>query len=123
MSEIWGIKHFDSALTLKSYGSKCPDMTGSGGKSHSSGITRVRNDHLSNAVHESAVSMVAHWNSEFYDLFNREIKKGKSRTEAYVVVGKHLLLHVYGMMKNKRSCRERRPYGGKRERERLPVES
>ena len=35
--EIGDIGQFDSALKLESYGGKCPDMTGSGGKSHPRG--------------------------------------------------------------------------------------
>ena len=100
---------FDSALKVQSYGGKCPDMSGSGGRSRSTGIIKIRNSHLSNAVYESAVSLVLHRNKEFYDLFNRELTKKKSRTEAYVVVGKRLLFHVYSMMKNEKPYRERKP--------------
>ncbi len=32
VSEIGRIEEFHSALKLQSYGGKCPDMTGSGGK-------------------------------------------------------------------------------------------
>jgi hypothetical protein len=97
-------------------------MTGSGVKSHPTGIAKVRNEHLSNAVHESAVSLVAHKNKEFCDLFNRELQKKKSRTESYVVVGKRLLFHVYSMMRNEKPYRKRRPYGGKTGRDQFPVE-
>ncbi|MGC8699337.1 MAG: IS110 family transposase [Candidatus Acidifodinimicrobium sp.] len=107
VSEIGDIWQFESALKLQSYGGKCPDMTGSSGSSHSTGITKIRNSHLSNAVHESAVSLVLHRNREFFDLFTREISKKKSPTEAYIVVGKRLLYHVYSIMKNKRPYRER----------------
>ena len=72
VSEIGDIGQFDSALKLESYGGKCPDMTGSGGKSHPRGITRVRS-YLSNAAYENAVSLVTHRNGEFYDLFTREM--------------------------------------------------
>ncbi len=109
VSEIGNIGQFDSALKLQSYGGKCPDMSGSGGKVRATGITRTRNSHLSNAVHESAVSLVVHRNHEFYELFSRETMKKKSRTEAYVVVGKRLLFHVYGIMKNAKPYRERKP--------------
>lgn len=121
VSEISGIRQFDSALRPHSYGGKCPDMTGSSGKSHQTGITKVRNEHLSNAVHESAVSLVAHKNKEFYDLFNRELQKKKSRTKSYVVVGKRLLFHVYSVIRNGKPYRERRPYRGKRGRDQFPV--
>ena len=120
VSEIGDIKQFDSALKLQSYGGKCPDMTGSGGKSYPKGITKVRNAYLSNAVYESAVSLVVHRNSEFYNLFTRELEKKKSKTEAYVVVAKHLLFHVYSIMKNGKPYRERKP--GKRGRDHVPVE-
>ena len=120
VSEIGSIKQFDSAVKLQSYGGKCPDITGSGGKTHPAGITRVRNKYLSNAVYESAVSLVTHRSGEFLDLFNRELVKKKSRTEAYIVVAKRLLFHVYSIMKNDRAYRERKP--GKRGREQVPVE-
>ena len=61
-----------------------------------------------------------HRNEEFYNLFSSELEKKKSRTEAYVVVAKRLLLHVYRIMKNGKPYKERRP--GKRGRDSLPVE-
>jgi transposase len=115
VSEIGDIKQFESVVKLQSYGGKCPDMTGSGGKSHAKKLTKIRNEHLSNAIHQSAVSLVNHRNREFYELFSREIRKGKTNTEAYIVVGKRLLFHVFSIMKNKKPYRERiskegRPY-------------
>ncbi len=107
VSEIGDITQFHSVLKLQSYGGKCPDMTGSGGKSYAKKLTKIRNEHLSNAVHQSAVSLVNHRNREFHELFNREISKGKKDTEAYIVVGKRLLFHVFSMMKNKKPYRER----------------
>ena len=109
VSEIGDITQFHSVLKLQSYGGKCPDMTGSGGKSYAKKLTKIRNEHLSNAVHQSAVSLVNHRNREFYDLFNREIDKRKTNTEAYIVVGKRLLFHVFSMMKNQKPYRERIP--------------
>ena len=53
VSEIGSIDQFDSALKLQSCAGSCPDMTKSGGKSHSKGLTKVRNEYLSNAVHPS----------------------------------------------------------------------
>ena len=83
-------------------------MTGSGGKSSTKGLTRVRNRYLSNAAYESAVSLVTHKNPELYSLFTRELEKRKSRTEAYVIVAKRLLFHVYSIMKNGKPYRERK---------------
>jgi transposase len=107
VSEIGDITQFHSVTKLQSYGGKCPDMTGSGGKSYAKKLTKIRNEHLSNAIHQSAVSLVNHRNREFYDLFIREMGKGKTNTEAYIVVGKRLLFHVFSMMKNKKPYRER----------------
>ena len=69
--EIGNIGQFGSALKLQSYGDKCPDMAGSGGKNHAVGIARVRSEHLGNVSYESAVSLVLHRNREFYNLFTR----------------------------------------------------
>jgi transposase len=121
VSEIGSIEQFESAVKLQSYGGKAPDMSGSAGKVHARGISRTRNSHLSNAIHESAVSLVLHRNHEFYELFTRELMKKKSKTEAYIVVGKRLLFHVYSMMKNSRPYRERKPGNTDRGRGSLPV--
>ena len=122
VSEIGSIEQFESAVKLQSYGGKALDMSGSAGKIRANGISRTRNSHLSNAVHESAVSLVLHRNHEFYGLFTRELMKKKSRTEAYIVVGKRLLFHVYSMMKNSRPYRERKPGNSDRGRGSLPVQ-
>ena len=100
ISEIGNIEQFESALKLQSYAGKCPDIEGSGGKIHSKGITHVRNKFLSNAVYESAISLVMNKNKEFYDIFNREIGKKKSNVQAYIAVSKRLLFHIYSIMKN-----------------------
>lgn len=107
VSEIGSIDQFDSALKLQSYAGRCPDMTGSSGKSYARGLTRVRNEYLSNAIHESSIKLVKYQNREFLNLYLREIKKGKKPTQAYVVVGKRLLFHVFSILKNGRPYRER----------------
>ncbi|MCL4480216.1 MAG: transposase [Candidatus Thermoplasmatota archaeon] len=107
VSEIGNIDQFDSALKLQSYAGRCPDMTGSGGKSYAKGLTKVRNEYLSNAVHESSIKLVRYQNREFLNLYLRELSKGKKPTQAYVVVGKRLLYHVFSIMKNGKPYRER----------------
>ena len=109
VSEIGDIKQFDSALKLQSYGGKAPLMTGSGGKNHAGGISRIRNPHLSNAAYETAVSLVANRNEEFFKIFEMEMAKGKERTQAYMVVSRRLLYHVYSILKNKKPYRQRIP--------------
>jgi len=107
VSEIGNIEQFESALKLQSYAGKCPDIEGSGGKTHSKGITHVRNKFLSNAVYESAISLVMNKNKEFYDIFNREIGKKKSNVQAYIAVSKRLLFHIYSIMKNHKPYKEK----------------
>ena len=84
-------------------------MTGSGGKNHAGGISRIRNPHLSNAAYETAVSLVANRNEEFFKISEMEMAKGKERTQAYTVVSRRLLYHVYSILKNKKPYRQRIP--------------
>lgn len=109
VSEIGDIKQFDSALKLQSYGGKAPRMTGSGGKDHATGISRISNSYLSNSVYESARSLVHHKNEEFLKIYEREIRKGKKKKQAYIVVARRLLYHIYSMMKNEKPYRIRLP--------------
>ena len=107
--EIGDIRQFSSSVKLQAYGGKAPDISGSGGSTHATGVTRIRNPHLSSAIYESAVSLVANRSPEFSEIFAREIRKGKKPTQAYIVVGKRLLYHVYSIMKNHKQYRERLP--------------
>lgn len=107
VSEIGNIEQFKSSLKLESYAGKCPDIEGSGGKTHSKGITHVRNKYLSNAVYESAISLVMNKNKEFYNVFNRELGKKKSIVQAYIAVSKRLLFHIYSIMKNHKPYKEK----------------
>jgi transposase len=109
VSEIGNIGQFSSPEKLQAYGGKAPDISGSGGSTHATGVTRTRNPHLSSAIYESAVSLVANRSPEFSEIFAREIRKGKKPTQAYIVVGKRLLYHVYSIMKNHKQYRERLP--------------
>ena len=111
VSEIGPIEQFDSALKLQSYGGKAPTMKGSGGRNRAKGLSKVRNPHLSNAIYECAVSLVRHGNEEFLDIFNREINKGKNNKQAYVIVGRRLLYHIFTIMKNRKPYRQRLPRG------------
>lgn len=111
VSEIGDIKQFDSAVKIQAYGGKSPNMTGSGGKSWATGSSKIRNPHLSNSVYECAVSLVLHKHPEFLAIYKREIDKKKKPTQAYIVVGRRLLCHIYSIMKNKKPYRERMPGG------------
>ena len=93
VSEIGDIGQFDSPIKIQSYGGKAPDLTGSGGKVTAVGVSKVRNSQLLNTAYESAMSLVKRRTPEFHDRFQREIKKGKKPTQAYIVVANRLLYH------------------------------
>ena len=57
----------------------------------------------------SRITNYNHGTPEFLAIFNREIRKGKKPTQAYIVVGKRLLYHVHSIMKNHKPYRERMP--------------
>ena len=59
VAEIGSIGQFSSAVKLQSYGGKSPNITGSGGKIHSSGSSKIRNPHLSNITYECAVKCLS----------------------------------------------------------------
>ena len=82
-------------------GGKAPRMSGTGGKDRATGISRIRNSYLADSVYESTRSLVHHKNEEFLMIYEREIKKGKKRKQAYIVASRRLLYHIYSMMKNK----------------------
>ena len=107
VAEIRSIGQFSSAVKLQSYGGKSPNITGSGGEIHISGSSKIRNPHLSNSTYEWAVSLVLHRTPEFLSIYQREIEKKKKPTQAYIVVGKRLISHVYSIMKNQKPYRER----------------
>ena len=109
VSEIGDIKQFDSALKLQSYGGKAPIMSGSAGKNHATGISKISNSYLSNTVYESARCLVQHKNEEFLKIYEREIGNGKKMKQAYIVVARRLLYYVYSMMKNEKPYRIRLP--------------
>lgn len=109
VSEIGPIEQFASALKLQSFGGRAPRMKGSGGKYYATGSSKVRNPYLSNATYESAVSLVNHKNMEFLGIFSREIGRGKKPVQAYNIVGKRLLYHVFSIMKNHEPYRQRLP--------------
>ena len=59
-------------------------------------------------IYESARSLFHHKNEELLKIYEREIKKGKKK-QAYIVVARRLLYHIYSMMKNEKPYRIRFP--------------
>ncbi|MEM4090028.1 MAG: hypothetical protein QXQ46_04650 [Thermoplasmatales archaeon] len=77
-------------------------MEGSGGKSKAKDLSKVTNPYLSNAVHQCFISLVKHRNEDFLELPDREIRKGKRRTQASIIVGRRLLYPIFTIMKNQK---------------------
>ena len=109
VSEIGPIEQFDSALRLKSYSGKAPDMKGSGGQAKGKRITRIRNTHLASTIYNASVSLVRSGNTEFKAVFDREMSKGKPVKMAFTTVGNRLVDSIYSMLKNNKPYCERIP--------------
>lgn len=111
VSEIGDIKQFDTPDRLQSYGGGYPNVRESAGKKGMAVQCRAVNHYLRGTVGKCAKSTVASRNSEFAAVFKHAKDSGKSDTEAYAVVNKRLLRHVYSIMKNSLPYRERMPRG------------
>ena len=114
VSEIGGIKQFETAGKLQAYGGKSPKTEGSGGKTHSYGVDRARNSHLARTTYTVAVSLVKHNVPEFRAIYDREIARGRKNTQALFIVSKRWLYHAHSMLRNDKPYRERMPLGSKR---------
>ena len=114
VSEIGDIKQFETAEKLQAYGGKSPKTEGSGGKSRSYGVDKARNSHLARTAHMVAVSLVKHNVPEFRAIFDKEIARGRTKTQAYFIVSKRWLYHTHSMLKNSKPYRERMPLGSMR---------
>ncbi len=78
-------------------------------------MSKTSNPYLFATVSVVARSLVWNRSPEFFAIYEREIRKGKAKKMACMVVGKRLLYHVFSIMKNKKPYRQRMPnYGGER---------
>ena len=112
VSEIGDIKQFDSEEKLQSYGGKAPSQSSSAGHIQGTWMSKVSNPYLSATVSIAARSLVWNRSPEFFAIYEREIRKGKAKKMAYMVVGKRLLHHVFSIMKNRKPYRQRIPNNG-----------
>lgn len=106
--EIGPIGQFVSARKLQGYGSALPKMIKSGKKEWAGSPTKKANHYLRYSVSVCARSVSMH-SEEFRAIYIREKMKGKSDTQAYIVVGNRLLYHVFTILKNKKPYRKRMP--------------
>jgi transposase len=109
VSEIGGIGQFDNEEKLISYCGYTPEKRSSGGKEMGVRINKKSNRYLYNAVSSTAWCLVKHNVKEFKAAFDREIGKGKTEEQAYIIVGKRFIRRVYSISKNRLPYRELMP--------------
>jgi transposase len=107
-AELGPIEQFDSARKVQGYGGVTPRVFSSGSVEVIGRPTKAVNHYLRNTVSVLARSITQH-SEEFKAVFIREKLKGKSNTQAYIIVGNRLLYHAYSIMKNKKPYRVRMP--------------
>jgi transposase len=106
--EIGPINQFESARKLQGYGGITPKMKQSAKKEWVGRPTKIANHYLREATSVCAKSLALH-SEEFREVYFRERTKGKSDTQAFIVIGNRLLYHVFSMLKNKKPYRKRMP--------------
>jgi len=106
--ELGSIEQFASVRNVQGYGGVTPRIFASGNMEMIGRPTKAVNHYLRNTVSVAARSLAQH-SDEFKAVFVREKLKGKSNTQAYIVVGNRLLYHVYSILKNNKPYRKRMP--------------
>lgn len=106
--EVGSIEQFETARKLQGYGGITPKMLASAKKEWIGGPTKISNHYLRETVSVCAKSLALH-SDEFMAVYAREKMKGKSDTQAYIIVGNRLLYHVFTILKNKKPYRKRMP--------------
>lgn len=108
-AEAGDMSQFESAEKLISYCGCSPGINGSGGKEKGAHVSKISNRYLYDAISSAAWSLVNHDTPEFLSVFRREIGKGKTREQAYIVVGKRLSAHIFRILSNNLPYRESMP--------------
>jgi len=111
-SEVGSAEQFKTARKLQGYGGITPKRNQSGSKEWIGRPTKIANHYLRNTVSVCARSL-AHHSEEFREIYYREKMKGKTDTQAYIIIGNRLLYHVFTILKNKKPYRKRLPMSAK----------
>lgn len=110
--EIGPIEQFLSARKLQGYGGITPKMKQSGSTKWIGRPTKIANHHLRSTVSVCSRTLAKH-SEEFREIYFRERMKGKSNTQAYIIISNRLLYHVFTILKNKKPYRKRLPLSSK----------
>lgn len=106
--EVGPIKQFETARKLQGYGGITPRRSQSGSKEWIGRPTKIANHYLRNIVSVCSRPLALH-NEEFKEIYFREKTKGKTNTQAYIIISNRLLYHVFTILKNKKPYRKRLP--------------
>lgn len=107
--EVGPIEQFKTARKLQGYGGNTPRKRQSGKMDWTGGPTRMANHYLRQTISVCAKSLALN-SEEFRVIYYREkMKKGKTNTQAFIIVGNRLLYHVFTILKNKKPYRKRMP--------------
>jgi transposase len=110
--EVGPIEQFETARKLQGYGGITPRRSQSGSKEWIGKPTKIANHYLRNIVSVCSRPL-AHHNEEFREIYFREKTKGKTNTQAYIIISNRLLYHVFTILKNKKPYRKRLPMSAK----------
>lgn len=110
--EVGSAEQFKTARKLQGYGGITPKRSQSGSKEWTGRPTKIANHYLRSTVSVCARSL-AHHSEEFREIYYREKMKGKTDTQAYIIIGNRLLYHVFTILKNKKPYRKRLPMSAK----------
>jgi len=106
--EVGPIEQFETARKLQGYGGITPRRSQSGSMEWIGRPTKIANHYLRNIVSVLSRPLARH-NEEFKEIYFREKTKGKTNTQAYIIISNRLLYHVFTIMKNKKPYRKRLP--------------
>lgn len=106
LSEIGNIQRFPNADKLAKFAGIAPVCFSSAGKGTDK-PSRQGNRKLQAIIYFLAIQMVqvsskgTPRNSSFYAYFQKQIKRGKSKPQALILISRRLINIIYGMLKNK----------------------
>jgi len=98
-AETGPIEQFKNARKLQGYGGNTPIRIQSGKKEWIGRPSKIVNQHLRYIVSVCARSLASH-SEEFREIYYREKMKGKTDTQAYIIIGNRLLYHIFTILKN-----------------------
>ena len=110
LSEIGDIRRFSNADKLANFAGVAPVNFSSSGKGDDK-PSKQGNRRLQGTIYFLAVQMIqlsskgVSRNPAFYAYYQRQLARGKSKTQALILISRRLISIIYGMLKNKTAYR------------------